>query len=472
MLAKSPSPSAPSPESGAGRLATAVESVFLRHRDRLRYVHSVMFVFFMVVIFGPLLLPEPPPGATTFTHLTPFASYMLWGIWFPLVFLSVIVTGRSWCGVLCPMGAAAEWANKAGPQRPVPAWMRWEGLPVVSFLVVTVLGQTVGVRSHPEAAAEVFGGTMLAAVVVGFLFSRRRRAWCRHLCPIGLLLGIFSRLGAVEFRPVVRLPGGDRYTEKGVCPMMIDLPRKEESRHCIECFRCVNPGAKGGMSVVLRRPGVEVERVRDHHANPVEVWFLFLGTGIALGGFLWGILPLWQDLRGMAGEWAVGQGWYWIVTPGPSWLMSVHPERREVYLWLDFLLISGFMTAVMLGLAAALACTTAATAALAGLAGADLDFRGRFAEVGYQYAPVAMVSLVIGLGGQLFTPLQVLAGAPVVGLAKGALFLLGLVWSVWLGERILRRQGVRAGARLLPLLPGALGSVAVALGWWPAIFGL
>ncbi|WP_431854863.1 4Fe-4S binding protein [Azospirillum sp.] len=451
------------------RIATAIEAFFVQHRDRLIYVHAAMFVAFLALIVGPLAV-----GDASAFHVGPFANYVLWGLWFPLVLLSVIVTGRSWCGLLCPMGAAAEWGNRIGPQRPVPAWMRWEGMPIASFVVVTILGQTVGVRTHAEAAAQIFGGTMLLAIVVGFVYGRRRRAWCRHLCPIGLLLGIFSRLGAVEFRPVVRLPGGDAYTDKGVCPMMIDLPRKEESRHCIECFRCVNPGAKGGMTVVLRRPGAEVERIRNHHANPVEVWFLFLGTGIALGGFLWGILPLWQDLRAMAGEWAIGQGWYGVVRPGPGWLMSVHPERREVYLWLDFAMISGFMVAVMLATAAALSATTAAAAALAGRGGAgDGGFRQRFTELAYQYAPVAMVSLVVGLGGKLFIPLQLLAGAPAVGAAKGGLFLLGLVWSLWLGDRILRQQGVRPGLpRLLPLAPGALGSLVVAAGWWPAIFGL
>jgi hypothetical protein len=83
------------------------------------------------------------------------------------------------------------------------------------------------------------------------------------------------------------------------------------------------------------------------------------------------------------------------------------------------------------------------------------------------------VSLVVGLGGQLFTPLQILAGASAVGLAKGGLFVLGLIWSIWLGDRILRRQGVTAGLpRVLSLIPGVLGSLVVALGWWPAIFGL
>lgn len=453
--------------------ANRLERFFARHRDKLVYVHAAMFVFFLVVIFGPLFLPDPPSNATPFTHLASFAGYALWGLWFPLVFLSVIATGRSWCGLMCPMGAAAEWGNRCGPQWAVPGWLRWEGLPILSFLLVTVLGQTVGVRDHAEAAAGVFGGTMAAAIVVGFLYGRRRRAWCRHACPIGLLLGVFSRLGAVEFAPARRLAGGDAYTERGICPTMIDIARKTESRHCIECFRCVNPDARGGLRVRLRTPGAEVENIRDHHANPVEVWFLFLATGIALGGFLWTALPLWQDLRQVVGEWAIEQGWFWIGEAGPAWLMSVHPERREVFVWLDFILIVGFMTAVMAAMTALLAVSTGLAAGLAGRVGGDGGFERRFTELGYQYAPVAMVSLVVGLGYVLFEPIRALGfGVEGVRLAKGILFGLGLLWSLRLGERILARQGVPAGLRLLPLAPGAVGSLAVGLGWWPAIFGL
>ncbi|CAA7627056.1 Polyferredoxin [Magnetospirillum sp. UT-4] len=421
-----------------------------------------MAVVFLAVIALPVFLPDPPGDATPLSHWTSFATYALWGLWFPLVFLSVIFTGRSWCGLLCPMGAAAEWANRWGPRRPIPGWLRWEGTPVVSFLVVTVLGQTVGVRDHPEAALEVFGGTMLAAVVLGFLYGRRKRAWCRHACPIGLLLGVFSRIGAVQFAPKLARAGGDSWTEKGICPTMIDLPRKQESRHCIQCFRCVNPEARGSVELRLRRPGTEIEDIRAHHPNPVEVWFLFLGTGIALGGFLWLVLPHYQDLRQALGLFAIEHDWAWLGRAGPWWLMSVHPERREVFLWLDFTLIVGVMGTVMAALTAVLASLTAAAAFIAGP-----GLRTRFVELGYQYAPVAMVSLVVGLGGMLFQPLGAHAGA-----AKGALFALGVAWSLWLGWRILGRQAVAPARRLLALLPGLAGTLAVAAAWWPAIFGL
>ncbi|WP_245651327.1 carbohydrate porin, partial [Paramagnetospirillum marisnigri] len=199
-----------------------------------------MFLVFLGIILVPVFLPDPPGNATPLTHYTTFTNYLLWGLWFPLVFMSVIFTGRSWCGLLCPMGAAAEKANAYGPKFKIPSWLSWEGTPVVSFLIVTILGQTVGVRDHPEAAAEVFGGTMLAAIIIGWLFGSKKRARCRHACPIGLLLGVFSRLGAVEFAPWTRKSTTEGYTDRGICPTLIDISRKTESRHCIECFRCVN----------------------------------------------------------------------------------------------------------------------------------------------------------------------------------------------------------------------------------------
>ncbi len=455
------------------RAVPAIESAFVRIRPWLPWVHAAMAVVFVAIIVVPALLPVPPGDATPLSHVTALASWLLWGMWFPLVFLSVIVTGRSWCGLLCPMGAASEKANTLGPQRAIPGWLRWPGTPVVSFLVVTILGQTLGVRDYPGAALEVFGGTMLAAIAIGWLYGRRKRAWCRHACPIGLLLGVFSRLGAVDFAPRARAPGGDRQVEAGICPTMIDTARKSESRHCIECFRCVNPAARGGIHLELRHPGAEIEAIRDHHANPAEVWFLFLGTGVVLGGFLWPVLPQVQDLRQALGEWAIGHGWMGLVEPGPAWLMSVHPLRHEVFLWLDFALICGIMLACMAALAALLAGLTAAASVLARRDGSDAPFRQGFTELGYQYAPVAMVSLVIGLGGRLFEPLALtpLGPAAVHG-AKGGLVVLGLLWSVRIGERILARQGIAARRRWLPLLPGMLGSLAVGLAWWPAIFGL
>jgi len=452
-----------------------LENFVSRHRDRLAWIHIAMFAGFMVLMIVPLRLPLPDDGATFRDNFTLFANFVIWGLWFPLVFVSVIFTGRSWCGVLCPLGACSEWANRVGLKRPVPRWVRWQGTPVVSFIVITVLAQTVDARGFPEGIAIVFGLTFACAIVLGLVYGpgSSKRAWCRHMCPIGLMLGVFSRLGAIQFAAKRPRAGGDAYTEKGVCPTMIDINRKTESRHCIECFRCVNPEARGGLKLMLRAPGDEVVRIREHNPNAAEIWFVFLATGLSLGGFLWLILPQYEWLRQTIGAWVINHGWYWVGTAGPAWLMSVHPAGREVYTWLDFFLITGFMLAWALGLTGILALFTALSSHIAGQMGADRDFRQRFVEQAYAYMPVAMGSLVIGLGGKLFDAFTQLGMAPVaVAAMKAGLFAAALLWSVGLGYRLLGREGVRGGGRILALLPLLAGVGLVATAWGPAIFGL
>lgn len=456
----------------SSRIATPVEAFFFQYREQLIWVHVAFFIFFVVLLAVPLYQDIPGELDTPLNNFTLFANYAMWGLWFPLIFLSVILTGRSWCGILCPMGAASEWANKKGLKRQIPRWLQWRGTPIVSFLLVTIWGQTIGVRDHPFSMALVFGGTMALAIVIGYIYGRNKRAWCRHMCPIGLLLGVFSRLGAVQFAPKRPLPGGDLYTEKTACPTMIDLPHKEESRHCIECFRCVNPTAKGGLFLRLRRPGEEIEEIRNHHPNLAEIWFFFLGTGIALGGFLWLVLPQYQLWRQQFGAWLIDREWWWALESGPSWLMVVEPERREVFLWFDFMLIVGFMVGFMVLLASILFSMTALAAWLSKKMSNHPDgFSTHFIELGYQYAPVAMVSLIIGLGAKLFDLLGVVGfSSEMVTATKVLLFAVSVVWSLWLANRILYRQGVRLSLRWMPMIPGALGSLAVGASWWIAIF--
>ena len=110
---------------------------------------------------------------------------------------------------------------------------------------------------------------------------------------------------------------------------MIDLSRKKESRHCIECFRCVNPDSKGGVALRIRRPGEEIEEIAHRSPNMAEIWFFFLGTGIALGGFLWLVIPEYQSWRHGFGAWLLEREWWWALKPGPSWLMVVHPDGEK-----------------------------------------------------------------------------------------------------------------------------------------------
>jgi hypothetical protein len=193
---------------------------------------------------------------------------------------------------------------------------------------------------------------------------------------------------------------------------------------------------------------------------------MFLGTGISLGGFLWLVLPQYQALRRALVDWVIGNGWLWLGEPGPSWLMVVHPEAREVFVWLDFFLISGFMLAVMLAMTAVLAALHALTAWFAGRLGAGGTFRARFVVASYQIAPAAMISLLLGLGTELFGLVPAGIAAP----AKFVALVVALVWGIGLGWRIVGDLGLHGARAAVALAPGAIGSIAACVAWWPAVF--
>jgi hypothetical protein len=64
-----------------------------------------------------------------------------------------------------------------------------------------------------------------------------------------------------------------------------------------------------------------------------------------------------------------------------------------------------------------------------------------------------------------------LSEAAVIGI-RVAGFVIALLWSIWLGQAVLMRQGLRPAARWLPMVPGVFGSLVVGAFWWMAIFGL
>lgn len=440
----------------------------MRHKKAFAWLHTGAFILFMILIAGPLFLPDPPEHARIWEHLAVFAREAIWTVWFPLVFLSVVFTGRSWCGLMCPMGAASEWVNKVGLKQAIPRWIEWPGTPIMSFLIVTVWGHGLGVRDHPEAMAWIFGTTMAAALIIGFLYGNNKRAWCRHMCPIGLMLGVFSRLGMLTFTPKRPKEGPEQIADKTVCPTRISLPHKKESRHCIACFRCVSPCAKGGLALAIRPPGQEIANIRYNNPNVAEVIFLFLATGIALGGFMWVSLPSYQEFRQWAGLFCLEHGLGGLLAPGAPWLVSVHPERREVLLWLDALLIGSYMLAWMLGIALLMAGVAYAVTRITHHA-AKQPFGERFVELGYHLIPVAMVSLLIGLGGNLFQVAgNALLGDTLTRAVKAAIILASAFWGVWLCRSILKRQEIAASP--LALTVSSAGNLGLAACWWPAIF--
>src|SRR3972149_4191118 len=133
-------------------ISRTIESFFVKNRERFIYIHMFMLIVFLVLIFIPAFLPFPSEDAAIFNNFTLAARFILWGLWFPLVLLSVVFFGRLWCGLLCPQGALSEYAGRRGFNKPIPRWERWEEAPDTFRTPRAEIGPWVGRRDYPLAA--------------------------------------------------------------------------------------------------------------------------------------------------------------------------------------------------------------------------------------------------------------------------------------------------------------------------------
>ena len=120
------------------------------------------------------------------------ANLMVWGIWWPVLIVSLLLLGRAWCAV-CPLSSSAEIVQRGwGRQLKPPGWLTQTGpvLALVGFVAIVWVEQVTDMAKHPAYTAILLLSLAFAAIVVGWLFQRH--AWCRYLCPLGAMGAVFS----------------------------------------------------------------------------------------------------------------------------------------------------------------------------------------------------------------------------------------------------------------------------------------
>ena len=453
-----------------------IENFLVNRRWIITALHIIMILFYLSLILIPPLLPRAPESAGPFNNFVLFSHFIFWYIWWPLVVLSMILFGRAWCGFLCPEGALSAYASPFGGNLPVPNWMKWGGIPLLAFIAITIFGQLVGVYEYPKPQLLILGGSTLLAIIFNLIYTRSGWVWCRYLCPVSLLFGVFSRLGALHFRVDHRKlaefdknnPG--KGARKDPCPVFIYLPNLSTNRYCLMCFRCAN--WKGSIHLSMRRPGEELLNI--NYCEPLfwEVIFLFGAIGLPLGVFHWTVDPLFIQLKYILGSVGLNLGLGKLMAyGGPWWLMSHYPEVGEVFYLLDAVTIVVFiLAAVLLSLGLLSLLTAISTQLLLPRMQEKGDFKELFTRIGYLYTPISLFSLFLGLSQLTFGYFQQNGlEKEIVYLIRAALLATSALWSLYLGFRIIRLQKVWSRPGLV-YLPHFVGISLIIVAWYPVLF--
>lgn len=188
-------------------------------------------------------------------------------LWWLLLPFSFIFLARLWCGV-CPLGAISDTVQKVFSyrRRPPGLLLKKYGVWIAggSFLSLAWAGTLWHFDDKPRATVIILLLFLLATILTGLLYERR--AWCRYLCPLGIVAALYSMvsfLGLRSNRKVCQeecdlIKCFEACEQTNGCPMF-ELPRAMDSnRHCNLCGECVKHCPQQSTRLLLRRPFTEL----------------------------------------------------------------------------------------------------------------------------------------------------------------------------------------------------------------------
>lgn len=435
----------------------------------IRAIQWCVVLVYAILILAPVFLPLPDETAHLWSHLTLVAQFCFWGIWWPFVLVSMVLMGRVWCGVLCPEGTLTEFASRFGRGKAIPHWMRWGGWPFVAFALTTVYGQMVSVYQYPRAVLLVLGGSTLGAMIVGYLYGREKRVWCKYLCPVNGVFGLLARLAPFHYKVDEDAWRASYDTGRRIiainCAPLVPLRHMKGAADCHMCSRC--SGHRDAIALTWRQPSEEIVKVGRSNDKPWDSALVLYGLcGIAIGAFHWSASPWFIAAKQYIAAWLIERDIMWpFDTSAPWWLLTNYPRQSDVFNWLDGAMVVGYILTTALALGTALGVLFAIGNRLLGA----WD-RARFNHLVQSMIPLAGCGVFIGLS---VTTISLLRAEhwPVdwANSVRAVLLALMTLWSIRLAWMVTGEYTSAFTRRVLALIP-VLGALALVNGAWLLMF--
>jgi transcriptional regulator with AAA-type ATPase domain/NAD-dependent dihydropyrimidine dehydrogenase PreA subunit len=277
---------------------------FLRspwYPDRINYGFTLWF--FALVVGVGILGPQSRDAN--------FALNLFWAWWWPLILIGFPFVGRIWCA-MCPFMIYGELVQRLSlkwfprqlrswPRQPAERWGGWFlfGL----FALILLWEELWDLENTAYLSACLLLLITAGAVIFSLLFERR--FWCRYLCPIGGMNGMFGKLAMIELRAQQGIcaatcstyqcykggPALGEGMETGGCPVYSHPAQLQDNRDCVLCMTCLKACPHRSVELNLRPPGIELWTT--HTPTYPEVSLLFLLFGAVFLHRLPEIIALW-----------------------------------------------------------------------------------------------------------------------------------------------------------------------------------
>lgn len=423
--------------------------------DKINY--GFTFGFFAFIVLVLFLAPQ--------NRQENFALNFFWAWWWPLILISFPVVGRLWCSV-CPFMIYGEVTQKLSLilfPRQLQKWPRdiaekWGGWFLFSMFALILLWEELwDLENTAYLSAWLLLLITAGAMICSAIFERR--FWCRYLCPIGGMNGLFAKLSMTELRAQQGTCSAECTTyqcykggvakgegqETNGCPLYSHPAQLADNRDCVLCMTCLKACPHRSVEFNLRPPGIELWTSHTPHSYEVALLFLLLNVvflhrlpeiGIYLG-------------------------------------LDLHLEQFSHH---------ALISVIALSLPIALPVIAHFISNLVGKLSKKYKPR-KFVELAYGYLPLVLAGnlahylrLGLGEGGKILpvtmatfglngTSLPILVAHPaVIAFLQASSLIFGVLLSILLTQKIARQK-------FKYLLPQHLATIILAIGMWQIIIG-
>ena len=255
--------------------------------DRINY--GFVVPAFAIVVLVLFLGPQ--------TRERNFALNLFWAWWWGISLIIFPFIGRIWCSI-CPFMIYGEITQKISLwlfPRKLKSWPRqkaekWGGWFLFGLFTLIFLWEEIWDLTN---TANLSACLLLLITAGAMIFSTifERRFWCRYLCPIGGMNGLFAKLSMTELRAQQGTCSAECTTyqcykggpekaegmETDGCPLYSHPAQLEDNRDCVLCMTCLKACPHRSVEFNLRPPGIELWTTHVPHTYEVALLFLLLG---------------------------------------------------------------------------------------------------------------------------------------------------------------------------------------------------
>ncbi len=199
---------------------------------------------------------------------TNLGNLIVWSYWWPLIVVAAIFFGRLWC-MVCPVEVITTTFSSIGLRRKRPTWLKSGWVITIFYVLILFVGiHGMAIHRNPTFMSAYLLAIVGVSIIIGSIYEKN--TFCQYVCPVGYLLGIYSKLSFFGWR-VADKSVCDTCKDKSCinnkylynpnnksCGVGLHPANIEDNSECILCAGCMKTCEKYQSQKNAKRPNPQI----------------------------------------------------------------------------------------------------------------------------------------------------------------------------------------------------------------------